>query len=83
MLVSWTDLVDVVLLAQCVKDDVDLIEHIHHLHGRDVDADLIELDYVAKQDGHIWENLQYKQLQSYNTTVSKHLWTHQLPKSRY
>ncbi len=61
VLLSWTDLVDVVLLAECVKDDVDLIEHVHHLHGCDVDADLVKLDHVTEQDGHIWEDLKYKQ----------------------
>lgn len=47
------------LLAERVEDDVDLVEHVHHLHGRDVDADLVELDHVAEQDGHIWEDLGY------------------------
>lgn len=56
-LVSCPYLVDVVLLAERVKDDVDLIEHVHHLHGCDVDADLIKLDHVAEQDRHIWEDL--------------------------
>ena len=45
------------LLAERVEHDVDLVEHVHHLHGGDVDADLVELDHVAEQDGHIWENL--------------------------
>lgn len=54
---GWSDLVDVVLLAERVEDDVDLVEHVHHLHGRDVDADLVELDHVAEQDGHVGENL--------------------------
>lgn len=54
---SSTDLVDVVLLAERVEHDVDLVEHVHHLHGGDVDADLVELDHVAEQDGHIWEDL--------------------------
>lgn len=48
------------LFAQCVEDDVDLIEHVHHLHGRDVDADLIELDHVAEQDGDVWEDLKFE-----------------------
>lgn len=56
-----TDLVDVVLLAERVEDDVDLIEHVHHLHGCDVDADLVELDHITEQDGHIWEDLGNKQ----------------------
>lgn len=59
--VFGNDLVDVVLLAERVEDDVDLVEHVHHLHGRDVDADLVELDHVAEQDGHIWEDLGRKQ----------------------
>lgn len=54
---SWSHLVDVVLLAQCVEDDVDLIEHVHHLHGRDVYADLVELHHITEQDGDIWEDL--------------------------
>lgn len=45
------------LLTEGVEDDVDLIEHVYHLHGCDVDADLIKLDHVAEQDGHIWEDL--------------------------
>lgn len=53
-------LVHVVLLTKRVKDDVDLIEHVHHLHGRNVDADFIELHHVAEQDGYIWENLARK-----------------------
>ena len=57
---AFADLVDVVLLAESVEDDVDLIEHVHHLHGCDVDADLVKLDHVAEQDGHIWEDLGYK-----------------------
>lgn len=61
MLPSGPDLVDVVLLAECVEHNVDLIEHVHHLHGCDVDADLVEFDHVAEQDGHIWEDLRYKQ----------------------
>lgn len=52
-----TNLVNIVLFTQCVEDDVDLIEHVHHLHGGDVDADLVELDHVAEQDGDIWEDL--------------------------
>lgn len=52
-----TDLVDVVLLAECVEHDVDLIEHVHHLHGCDVDADLVELDHIAEEDRHIREDL--------------------------
>lgn len=56
-----TDLVDVVLFTQSVKDDVDLVEHVHHLHGGDVDADLVELDHVAEQDSHIREDLRWKQ----------------------
>lgn len=55
-----TNLVNIVLFAQCVKDNVDLIEHVHHLHGRDVDADLIELDHVAEQDGDVWEDLKFE-----------------------
>lgn len=55
-----TDLVNIVLFAQRVKDDVDLIEHVHHLHRRDVDADLIELDHVAEQDGDVWEDLRFE-----------------------
>lgn len=50
-------LVDVVLLAERVEDDVDLVEHVHHLHGRDVDADLVEFHHVAEQDGHVGEHL--------------------------
>lgn len=60
--VKMTDLVNVVFLAECVKNDVDLIEHVHHLHGCDVDADLIELDDIAEQDGHIWEDLGHKEI---------------------
>lgn len=48
------------LFAQRVEDDVDLVEHVHHLHGRDVDADLIELDHVAEQDGDVWEDLKFE-----------------------
>lgn len=58
-LLSRTDLVDVVLLAQCVEDDVDLVEHVNHLHGCDVDAYLIKLDHVAEQDGDVWEDLRH------------------------
>ena len=47
-------------LAECVEDDVDLIEHVHHLHGCDVDADLVKLDHIAEQDGHIWEDLGHR-----------------------
>lgn len=64
VLLSSSYLVDVVLLAECVKDNVDLIEHVHHLHWCDVDADLIKFDHIAKQDGHIWEDLGYKQTHS-------------------
>lgn len=46
------------LFTERIEDDVDLVEHIHNLHGRDVDADLIELHDVAEQDGHIWEDLE-------------------------
>lgn len=49
------------LFAQSVKDDVDLVEHVHHLHGGDVDADLVELDHVAEQDSHVREDLRWKQ----------------------
>lgn len=49
------------LFAQSVKDDVDLVEHVHHLHGGDVDADLVELDHVAEQDSHVGEDLGWKQ----------------------
>ena len=64
-----TDLVHVVLFAECVKDDIDLIEHVHHLHGCNVDADFIKLDHVAEQDGHVWEDLEYKQTcRLYNLT---------------
>lgn len=62
MLFSGSDLVDVVFLAECVEDDVDLIEHIHHLHRCDVDADLIKLYHVAEQDGDIREDLRYRQM---------------------
>lgn len=55
-----TDLVNIVLFAQRVEDDVDLIEHVHHLHWRDVDADLVELDHVAEQDGDVWEDLRFE-----------------------
>lgn len=54
---NQTNLVDVVLLAERVEDDVDLVEHVHHLHGRYVDADLVELDHVAEEDGHVGEDL--------------------------
>lgn len=67
MLLCWTNFVDVVLLAERVEDDVDLVEHVHHLHRRDVDADLIKLDHVAKQDGHIWKNLGTEKLNTLNS----------------
>lgn len=57
VLFSWFDLVDVVFFAECVEDDVDLIEHVHHLHRCDVDADLIKLDHIAEQDGNIRKDL--------------------------
>lgn len=60
-LLSRTDLVNVVLLAERVEDDVDLVEHVHHLHGRDVDADLVKLHHVAEQDSHVREDLGCKQ----------------------
>lgn len=44
-------------LTEGVKNDVDLIEHVHHLHGCDVDTDFIKFDHIAEQDGHVWENL--------------------------
>lgn len=55
------------LLAEGVKDDVDLIQHVHHLHGGDVDADLVELDHVAEQDCHVWEDLE---IQTHNSKTS-------------
>ena len=76
MLLSEADLVDVVLLAERVEDDVDLVEHVHHLHGCDVDADLVELDHVAEQDGHVWEDLVFKQRLIDYLTLSKHQYTH-------
>ena len=51
-------LVNIVFLAECVEDNVDLIQHVHHLHGCNVDADLVELHHITEKDGHIWENLQ-------------------------
>lgn len=74
MLFSWFDLVDVVFLAECVEDDVDLIEHVHHLHRCDVDADLIKLDHVTEQDGDIRKDLgRRSNTGSYNKyTLSKH-----------
>lgn len=60
VVVSRTDFVNVVLLAEGVEDDVNLIEHIHHLHGGDVDADFVKLHHIAEQDGDIWEDLQHK-----------------------
>lgn len=51
-------LINIVLLAECVKNDVDLVEHVHHLHGADVDTDLIKLHHIAEQDGHVWEHLE-------------------------
>lgn len=50
-------LVHIVLLAQGVKDDVDLVQHVHYLHGGDVNADLVELHHIAEQDGDIWKYL--------------------------
>lgn len=44
-------------LTEGVKNDVDLIEHVHHLHGCDVDTDFIKFDHIAKQDGYVRENL--------------------------
>ena len=46
-------LVDVVLLAEGVKDDVDLVQHVHHLHGCDVNANFVELYHITEQDGDI------------------------------
>lgn len=66
---SGAYLVDVVLLAQRVEHDVDLVEHVHHLHGRDVDADLVELDHVAEEDGHIWEDLETQRNSEYTDSV--------------
>lgn len=64
-----SDLVDIVFLAERVEDDVDLIEHVHHLHGCDVDADLVKLDHVAEQDGHIWKHLRDRQTHRQDSIV--------------
>lgn len=45
------------LLTEGVKDNVDLIQHVHYLHGCDVNADLVELYHITKQDGDIWKYL--------------------------
>lgn len=50
-------LIHIVFLTEGVKNDVNLIEHVNHLHGCDVDTNFIKFDHIAKQDGDIWENL--------------------------
>lgn len=55
-------------LTEGVKNNVDLIEHIHHLHGCDVDTDFIKFDHVAEQDGHIWENLDNRDTEQKSAT---------------
>lgn len=48
-------LINIVLLAKCVENDVDLIQHVHHLHGGGgwVNTDLIKLHHITEQDGHV------------------------------
>ena len=46
-------LINVVLFAHAVEERVHVVEHSHHLHGRDQGADGGEPHHVAEQNRHV------------------------------